>query len=132
MKKHFFPKCGIKENFLMAPLAPACKKKIPNKCSTFFFGGTLGGEGGYKKIFCEFFSSGPLRAVAPAVHQVHPDAHSESMLGLPTPALTCARWGVHLQDTFPDRDLGEGGAGKSYIMSRWRMPSTPGGCQGRA
>ena len=23
--------------------------------------------------------------------------------GLPTPALTCARWGVHLQDHFPDR-----------------------------
>ena len=23
--------------------------------------------------------------------------------GLPTPALTCARWGVHLQDNFPDR-----------------------------
>ena len=22
---------------------------------------------------------------------------------LPTPALTCARWGVHLQDHFPDR-----------------------------
>ena len=30
------------------------------------------------------------RAVARAVDQVHPDAHSESMLGLPTPALTCA------------------------------------------
>ena len=26
------------------------------------------------------------RAVARAVDQVHPDAHSESMLGLPTPA----------------------------------------------
>ena len=23
--------------------------------------------------------------------------------GLPAPALTCARWGVHLQDGFPDR-----------------------------
>ena len=23
--------------------------------------------------------------------------------GLPTPALTCARWGVHLRDHFPDR-----------------------------
>ena len=23
--------------------------------------------------------------------------------GLPTPALTCARWGVHLQDSVPDR-----------------------------
>ena len=31
------------------------------------------------------------RAVARAVDQVHPDAHSESMPGLPTPALTCAR-----------------------------------------
>ena len=37
------------------------------------------------------------RAAARAVDQVHPNAHSESMLGLPTPALTCARWGVHLQ-----------------------------------
>ena len=45
----------------------------------------------------------PGSAVARAVDQVHPDAHSESMLGLPTPALTCARWGVHLQDNFPDR-----------------------------
>ena len=43
------------------------------------------------------------RAVACAVDQVHPDAHSESMLGLPTPAPTCARWCVHLQDHFPDR-----------------------------
>ena len=43
------------------------------------------------------------RAVARAVDQVHPDAHSESMLGLPTPALTCARRWVHLQDNFPDR-----------------------------
>ena len=43
------------------------------------------------------------RAVARAVDQVHPDAHSESMLGLPTPALTWARWCVHLQDHFPDR-----------------------------
>ena len=42
-------------------------------------------------------------AVACAVDQVHPDAHSESMLGLPTPALTCARWDVHLEDDFPDR-----------------------------
>ena len=41
------------------------------------------------------------RAVARAVDQVHPDAHLESVLGLPTPALT--RWGVHLQDNFPDR-----------------------------
>ena len=23
--------------------------------------------------------------------------------GLPTPVLTCVRWGVHLQDNFPDR-----------------------------
>ena len=45
----------------------------------------------------------PRRAFARAVDQVHPDAHSESMLGLTTPALTCARWGVHLQDNFPDR-----------------------------
>ena len=43
------------------------------------------------------------RAAARAIDQVHPDRHSESMLGLPTPALTCARWGVHLQDSFPDR-----------------------------
>ena len=37
-------------------------------------------------------------AVARAVDQVHPDAHSESVLGLPTPALTCVRWCVVLQD----------------------------------
>ena len=43
------------------------------------------------------------RAVARAVDQMHPDAHSESMLGLPTPALTCTHWGVHLQDNFPYR-----------------------------
>ena len=30
------------------------------------------------------------QAVARAFDQVHPDAHSEPMLGLPTPALTCA------------------------------------------
>ena len=47
-------------------------------------------------------------AVARAVDQGHPDAHSESMQGLPTPALTCARWGVHLQDDFPDRGGGGG------------------------
>ena len=44
-------------------------------------------------------------AVARAIDRVHPDAHSESMSGLPTPALTCARWGVHLQDNFPDRGI---------------------------
>ena len=43
------------------------------------------------------------RTVARAVDQVHPDAHSESVLGLPTPALTCVHWCVHLQDNFPDR-----------------------------
>ena len=43
------------------------------------------------------------RAVARAIDQVHPDVHYESMRGLLTPALTCARWGVHLQDNFPDR-----------------------------
>ena len=42
-------------------------------------------------------------AVARAGDQVHPDAPSESMWGLPTPALTCAHWDVHLQDNFPDR-----------------------------
>ena len=36
------------------------------------------------------------RAVARAVDQVHPDAHSESMPGLHTLALSCARWGVQL------------------------------------
>ena len=51
------------------------------------------------------------RAVAHAVDQVHPGAHSESMLGLPTPALTCARWGMHLQDNFPDR----GGQGRKGL-----------------
>ena len=34
-------------------------------------------------------------AVARAIDQVHPDAHSESVPGLPAPALTCARvWEV--------------------------------------
>ena len=35
-------------------------------------------------------SAVPETGVARALDQVHPDAHSESMLGLPTPALTCA------------------------------------------
>ena len=43
------------------------------------------------------------RAVARVVDQVHPDAHSESMLGLPTPALTCVRGCVHLQEHFPNK-----------------------------
>ena len=43
------------------------------------------------------------RAVARAGDHVHLDSNSKSMLGLPTPALTCARWGVHLQDNFLDR-----------------------------
>ena len=47
----------------------------------------------------------PRRAVARAVDQVHPDAHSEFMLGLPTPALTCAPGCVHLQDKFTDNGL---------------------------
>ena len=37
--------------------------------------------------------------------------HSESVLGLPTPALTCASWGVHLQDT-------EGGGGGACQISQ--------------
>ena len=41
------------------------------------------------------------QAVVCAVDQVHPDAHYESMLGLRTPALTCARC-VHLCINFPD------------------------------
>ena len=48
-------------------------------------------------------SAVPETGCCTCVDQVHPDAHSESMLGLPTPALTCARWGVHLQNNFPDR-----------------------------
>ena len=32
--------------------------------------------------------------------------------GLLTPAPTCARWGVHLQDNFPGENLGGGGQGK--------------------
>ena len=47
------------------------------------------------------------QAAARGVDQVHPDAHSESMLGLPAPALTCARWCVHLQDTFPDKGFSQ-------------------------
>ena len=39
-------------------------------------------------------------------HAVHPEAPSESMR-LPTPALICVRWGVHLQDHVPD--MGGGG-----------------------
>ena len=42
-------------------------------------------------------------AVARAVDQGHPDAHSESVLNLLTPGLTCARRCVHLQDPFPNR-----------------------------
>ena len=53
----------------MAPLAPTVghfpgfclRKKFPNKCSTFFFGGyPWRGGGGTKKNFCEFFSTAPL------------------------------------------------------------------------
>ena len=50
-------------------------------------------------LFCLNATGGRLsqrRAVARAVDQVHPDAHS--MRGLPTPALTCERRCVHLQD----------------------------------
>ena len=36
----------------------------------------------------------PETGCSRAVDQVHPDAHSKSMLGLPTPTLTCARWDV--------------------------------------
>ena len=56
-------------------------------------------------LSCDYSGRRPSRrrAVARAVDQVHPDAHSESMLGLPTPALTYARQCVHLQDNFPDR-----------------------------
>ena len=56
-----------------------------------------------------------------------PDAHSEYMLGLPTPALTCARWGVHLQDNFPDRVVGGGGP-----CPVCRPPGAGGGCWGIA
>ena len=41
-------------------------------------------------------------AVARAVDQGHPEAHFESTPDLPTPALTCACWGVHLQDHVPE------------------------------
>ena len=41
--------------------------------------------------------------VGRAVDQVHPDAHSESMRGFADSSTDCARWGVHLQDNFPDR-----------------------------
>ena len=51
------------------------------------------------------------RGVARAVDQVHPDAHSESMLGLPAPALTCTRGCVHQQDNFPERGFWGGGPG---------------------
>ena len=39
--------------------------------------------------------------------------------GLPTPALTCARWGVHLRDHVPDRgpDRGLGGGGSPASLS---------------
>ena len=73
---------------------------------------------------------GRPRDGAVARRQVHPDAHSESMPGLPTPALTCARWGVQLRDDFPDRGFsqpklffpfcrpggGGGGGGKARVV----------------
>ena len=66
------------------------------------------------------------RAVACAVGQVHPGAHSESMLGLPTPALTCAPWGVHLHTP------GRGGVLKMVMQCSfgpvypvfWRLPKS--------
>ena len=51
------------------------------------------------------------RAAARAVDQLHPDAQSESMLDLLSPALTCERWCVHVQDIFPDRGGRVGGGG---------------------
>ena len=42
--------------------------------------------------------------------------------GLPTPALTCAGWGVHLPDNFPDRGpfflLRVGGGGSPDIAPK--------------
>ena len=49
--------------------------------------------------------------------------------GLPTPALTCARWGVHLRDNFPDRGLAGGGGGVIGQSQSTRMPR--GGPDGR-
>ena len=48
---------------------------------------------------------------------LHPDAHSESMLGWPAPALTCARWGVHLQDNFPDRGFNNHNDSFPFVLS---------------
>ena len=64
-------------------------------------------------------------AVARAVDQVHPDAHSESMRGLRTPALTCARWRVHWQDHFPDRGFWWLGGGGGAELLRKRRGSGP-------
>ena len=41
-------------------------------------------------VLFDYYRLSQRQAVARAVDQVHPDAHSESMPGLPTPALTCA------------------------------------------
>ena len=43
--------------------------------------------------------------------------HSESMPGLPTPALTCAHWGVHLQDNFPDRSSNNHNDSFPFVLS---------------
>ena len=44
--------------------------------------------------------------------------HTPSPCGdIPAPALTCARWGVHLQDSFPDRGF-EGGGGTDLVSQR--------------
>ena len=68
VKKFFFILCCIKENFLMAPLAPTVghfpgfrfRKKFPHKWSTFFFGGYPRRGGGMKKFSAAFFPTGPL------------------------------------------------------------------------
>ena len=65
-----------------------------------------GGGGGIKEPSPGAAPMGRLsrrQVVARAVDQVHPDAHPESMLGLLTPALTCARRCVHVRDHFPVR-----------------------------
>ena len=70
-----------------APPAPT-KHTVP--CDNF---GVRRGGGGVPPPPPPPLGSGPGQgqppwAVARAADQVHPDAHSESMLGLPTPALT--------------------------------------------
>ena len=86
---------------LAAPIGLTTAHSDPLWVRTCF--GCVNGAPGWLVLF-DYSGGRPSqrRAVARAVDQGHPDAHIITR-GLPTPAPTCARWGVHLQDHFPDR-----------------------------